>query len=181
MLPDFAGSHSPHLTLFRNENDLSDYIDQPMESHQTDDNNDRYYIYSLDDARRFGLQSSISDPMNRSSGKSGRNAGMAIPACFLQVIGMDRRFRISAGKNLVNAVAGSAIGDMGITRLGFQSMIAVDKRSQSPGPQPVFFGQGYGFVTGRTSSLCLLVFGFWGRGFAGREDAVLAVAVRANR
>ncbi len=109
----------------------------------------------------------------------GADAGMALAAGLRQVLGIDRGARIAGGQNVVDAVAGSAIGRGEVAALQGQAMEALHVGREHVRRQPVLrddplrgmtLAAGFGDVGRRHAR----------RGQLDGGDGVLAMAVGAD-
>ena len=111
--------------------DLPEEVERPVQQHRADDDDDGDDVDPLDDIRGGGLQALTGDPVDRPVGHLLGDARVAFAAGFLQVRRVDRGGLVGAGQDAVHAVAGGAVGHVGVAGLALQAVVAVDERGQA--------------------------------------------------
>ena len=88
-----------------------------MESHKTDDENNRDNVHNFDDMSGLVFPLLDKNLMDGRGGQFGRDAGVTFAARLNEIGRIDRRIRILAGKDLMYAMAGGTVGHKKVTSL----------------------------------------------------------------
>ena len=154
MLDDLVDVHAQDLrSPFRDVDEVTDEIDDPVQDHEADDHGDGDDVNILNNVGSRCQQTLTTDTMNWVRCHFLGDVRVALAARCAQVPGVDGRGRVRARQNAMDAVARSAVGDVGVAGLRFETVIGIDKRRQSARPDPVLLVEHRRLVARRAGHL----------------------------
>ena len=171
-----VGLHLPRLQA--EDAEFADPVASVVQEHESDSQGDDEEVEEAGEAGLPGLGAALGD-VNGADGESGTGAGVAVAAGLREVLGVDGGLGVRGRQDLVEAVAGGAVGYRLGASFGGEPVERVAEggdpvrgETEAAGKAKVAVAAAAGFTDGRGSD--------GGAGGLGAEDGVFAVAIGAD-